>query len=91
MPAKRSEKPSFSAKYYKADKFIGRISRFRKGSFLLKIQDKFRSGKIDKIYFKVQYNENKDDYNDGFYENIRKFTQAYRAFTSKDLIDYING
>ena len=91
MPALRSKKPSFLAKYYKAGKFIGKTNRFRKGSLLLQVQDKFALGKIDRIYLKVQYNENKDDYNDGYYENIREFTKAWRAFTSEELIKFING
>ena len=79
----------YKARYYKDGKLIGILNRFRKTSLLLWTKHKFETGKIDKAYLKVVYS--KDNYNDGYYENMEDFITAYEIFSSQELINYING
>lgn len=81
-------KTHFLVKYYKNGRVIGRLGRFRKISLLLKAEEKFKSGKIDRIYLRVQYNSRA--INDGFYDCIKEFRRAYEIFTNQNLIKYIN-
>ena len=90
LSKKAVNRPYLIARYYKNGKVIGKIGRFRKRAFLQKVESKLTTGSADTVYFRIEYNKNKDEYNDGFYKSVEDFRNAYEIFTEQFLIDYIN-
>jgi hypothetical protein len=82
-------KPRFYLKLYKKGHMVYKTSRASKRRLLAKATHALLSESIDKAYLKVEYSKGK--INEGIYITLAGFQQAYEAFTSQSLIDYVKG
>ena len=82
-------KTLYRLKGYKNGTKVFDTTRKKKLTLLSFCKAKFSSKAINKVYFKVLYGKGK--VNEGFFNSLKEFVQAYRAFTEKSLVDYIKG